>query len=312
MQKGFLSSLSPGAKIVFSIIIALFSMFVVNILGTLVAIIFFEMSFTDLQETIRNFDLDNISLLKFYQILQTLGLFVIPALFLARLFFKRGLSVFFQNHRPYRSDFMWVAVIIFFGIPIISLLGQWNSAFSLPSFLSGFESQLKAMEERAELLTTAFLSTRSTSGLLVNILMIAVLPAIGEELFFRGIIQQLFIEWTKKAWLGILLSSFLFSFLHFQFYGFVPRFYLGVVFGFVYLWTGSIWLPITAHFLNNVVAVLAYYFYDKEMTGAGIEMYSEFATFLRIFIGALVVILALWQIYSRNNFKPDPSLGEKN
>ena len=102
-------------------------------------------------------------------------------------------------------------------------------------------------------------------------MLIAILPALGEELFFRGIVQRIFISWTKNPLLGIIIGAFLFSFMHLQFYGFIPRFYLGIIFGLIYFWSGSIWLPILAHFLNNAAAVIILFIYGHETVGKDID-----------------------------------------
>ncbi|MCD6596171.1 MAG: CPBP family intramembrane metalloprotease [Bacteroidales bacterium] len=300
MQKGFLNSLSPGAKIVFSIIFALFSMLVVSLLGILPAGIIFEMSIDEILQNLREDKSDNISLLKYYQILQSIGLFILPALFLGRMFFEKNFPVSTMKSKNGLSIYFWVAAMIFFGFPLINYLGEWNSGLRLPEFMAGIETKIRSMEETAELLTKMFLDTHTISGLIVNLIMIAVLPAIGEELFFRGVIQRIFIEWTNKAWLGILLGALLFSFMHFQFYGFIPRFYLGVIFGFIYFWTGSIWISIFAHFLNNAFFVVIYFFHGSEKAGTGIEIIEEPGGLIMILVGIIVTSLAFWEIYSKN------------
>ncbi|PLX06689.1 MAG: hypothetical protein C0594_06605 [Marinilabiliales bacterium] len=112
-------------------------------------------------------------------------------------------------------------------------------------------------------LTESFLKVHSIGDFLVNILMIAIIPAIGEELLFRGIIQKLLIEWTRKTWLGIVLTAIIFSAIHFQFYGFIPRFLLGMLFGYLLIWSKNIWLPIFAHFINNGTAVFVAFLISK-------------------------------------------------
>ncbi len=87
----------------------------------------------------------------------------------------------------------------------------------------------------------------------------------GEEFLFRGVIQRLFTEWTRNRHVGIWIAAFLFSFIHFQFYGFLPRFLLGLYFGYLLVWSSSIWVPVTGHFINNGVAVLYYHFATKPM-----------------------------------------------
>ncbi len=96
-------------------------------------------------------------------------------------------------------------------------------------------------------------------GFLVNLLMIAILPAIGEEFFFRGILQRLFSEWFKNIHVAIFITAFIFSAIHFQFFGFFPRFLLGLYLGYLFYWSGNLWIPIVVHFINNaLVVILAY------------------------------------------------------
>jgi hypothetical protein len=178
------------------------------------------------------------------------------------------------------------------------VLAEWNSRLDLPAFLSGLEDAIKNMEENAGQLTEAFLSTTSVQGFMVNMVMIAVLPAIGEELFFRGLIQKQFIEWTRKPWVGILLASAFFSFLHMQFYGFVPRFYLGLVFGVMYYWSGSIWVPMLAHFLNNGTAVVIYFIFGVEAVEENFDSFgTSSGNWPIVVISVLLVATALWYFY---------------
>ena len=89
----------------------------------------------------------------------------------------------------------------------------------------------------------------------MNILIIAIMAGIGEELMFRGVIQKILIGWTKDIHLGILYTAIIFSTIHFQFYGFVPRMILGMVLGYLYIWSKSLWVPVIAHAINNALTV---------------------------------------------------------
>ena len=113
-----------------------------------------------------------------------------------------------------------------------------------------------ASEEQAGKITKLLLGSTAVSDLLINLLVIAIIPAIGEELLFRGVIQKQFIALTESKGAAVVLTSLLFSALHMQFFGFLPRFALGVLLGFLYVWSGSLWLPIMAHFFNNATAVI--------------------------------------------------------
>jgi hypothetical protein len=124
--------------------------------------------------------------------------------------------------------------------------------------------------------------------------MIAILPALGEELFFRGILQRIFVEWTRNSHVGVILAAFLFSFIHFQFYGFIPRFLLGLYFGYLLVWSSSIWAPVAGHLINNGIAVLYYHFAvrpmgDTMMDKLGIEQGAYYALYLSVFLTSAII-----------------------
>ncbi len=222
---------------------------------------------------------DKIESLKLLTALQHLLLFIIPPIFAAYIYSKSAKKYLYLNNFKPLMVFLTI-LIIFFAIPVINFTGLINSNLSLPEGLSGIEDIMKKMEETAKVTTEKFLNVDSLGGLLINIIIIAVLPAIGEELLFRGVLLRLLNEWVKNMHVAIIISAFIFSFIHFQFYGFIPRMLLGILFGYLLYWSGSIWLPILAHFINNALAVTAFYFmkdtdiYDKtENFGADTSSY---------------------------------------
>lgn len=299
MKAGFLSGMHPFSKILLTLIVSVGSLILISILGFIFAILIFDIEINQILNSVADpMNPSNLSLLKYLQILQGIGLFILPAILIAFLFFKRGPSQFGFRKAPSLGSMFWVFVVIFFGLPVINQLTAWNMNMKLPEFLSGIEEAMKRMEDSAALLTEAFLSTKSISGLMLNLFMIAVIPAIGEELFFRGLLQKFFIDWTKNPLTGILIVSFLFSFFHLQFYGFLPRFYLGVLFGLMYYWSGTIWLPIIAHFINNGAAVLLYFFLGKELVEQNLDNVGTLDNnWIIFFISLILVIISLFQIY---------------
>jgi hypothetical protein len=249
-------------------------------------------------------DIDNpesIRILKYFQVVQSIGLFIIPPLIIGWLFSEKLYEYLFINRSVTGSSVVLAILITIFALPFINFTGELNSRMELPQWLSGMERWMKNTEENAGLLTEAFLKAETIWGLLFNIFMIAFLPAIGEELLFRGVIQKIFTGWTKNHHWGIWITAILFSALHIQFYGFVPRMLLGVMFGYMLIWSGSIWLPVIAHFVNNGFAVMAIYFINKNMLDPKVEnigstpdsYYSAFLSF--------AVVCALLLIMKRSN-----------
>jgi len=139
--------------------------------------------------------------------------------------------------------------------PLIDVLSTWNQGLQLPESLRSIENWMINTEKAAEVATNTLLNTDSWGGFIMNIIIIAIMAGIGEELMFRGVIQKILIGWTKNIHLGILYTAIIFSAIHFQFYGFVPRMILGMVLGYLYIWSKSLWVPVIAHAINNALTV---------------------------------------------------------
>ncbi len=214
---------------------------------------------------------ENIRILKYLQVVQSTGLFIVPPFVLAWLFHGKIAAYLNMDKKPDISSLFLVAAMIIIALPFINFIGEWNMQMQFPEWLSGMERWMKNAEENAAELTEAFLKVETTGGMIFNLFMIAFLPAIGEELLFRGVIQRIFTRWTRSYHGGIWISAILFSALHIQFYGFIPRMLLGVLFGYLLVWSGSIWLPVTAHFINNGFAVIALFLVDKNVLNPRVE-----------------------------------------
>jgi membrane protease YdiL (CAAX protease family) len=138
--------------------------------------------------------------------------------------------------------------------------------------------------------------------------MIAFLPAIGEELLFRGVILRIFTNWTKNHHWGVWISAILFSALHMQFYGFIPRMLLGVLFGYLLVWSGSMWLPIIAHFINNGVAVVVMFLIDKDLLNPELEEIGSTTDSYYLAAISLVLVLVFMFMIKRQNNNVNPEL----
>lgn len=140
--------------------------------------------------------------------------------------------------------------------PLINLLSLWNQSLHLPAALAPVEQTMRQWEELAEQLTQTLLSSDRIDILLANLFVVAILAALTEECFFRGTLQRILSRFHAKPHVVIWTAAILFSAFHLQFYGFFPRMLLGAYFGYLLLWSRSIWLPIFAHFINNAIAVI--------------------------------------------------------
>jgi len=235
-----------GKMVIFGAIIFISSAFF-SLIGILLLGLMFGASGV---QVVLGDNLTNLNALKLLQIIQTTGIFIIPAILSAFLFSKKPWSYLCFEKVKFQT-ILKTFIIVLISLPAINLLASINQLIPMSDWMV-------EMERKAEAITKAFLLTDSIWAYLVNILMIAILPAVGEELIFRGILQRKLVEFTRSRWIGILLAAALFSAIHMQFQGFIPRFALGVAFGYLLEATGSIWVPIAAHFFNNAIAATGY------------------------------------------------------
>ena len=240
-------------------------------------------------------DMSSVRSLKIMQMIQAVGLFVLPPLVLAYLWSEKPLNYLGFKSGFTFADLLLVAVFMVVVIPFINLISSLNQLLVLPDFFSSAELWMKASEKQIAEITAKMLNVHTFPELLFNILLIAIIPAMGEEMFFRATIQKIFTEWRKAVW-GIWIAAFVFSAIHLQFYGFVPRMLLGAFFGYLYAWSGSLWLPVVAHFVNNAIAVVFYYLKyngvnlpDIDRVGTGDTLWMGVLSGVMVVVGVVVL-----------------------
>ncbi len=197
-----------------------------------------------------------------FQILSTtIPLFLAPVIF-ARLIVSEPRE-YLKSTKVYPAVlFLLVFAIMMFSSPLIDFLGTINQKMALPGFLKSVEQWMREKEDLAAKQTQVLLQMKTIGSMLFNVLEIGLLTAIAEEFLFRGCIQTIFTRWTNSIHWGIWITAILFSAFHMQFFGFLPRFMLGILFGYFVAYSGSIWTSVMAHFINNGTAVLVTYLYQ--------------------------------------------------
>ena len=223
--------------------------------------------------------------LLFMQGLQTILLFGATAMVGVRVLeHTNPVQVMLLNRGLLSKQALLIFTFAVVALPAITWLAEWNKGLELPSFLSSLEEIMRQMEESAKALTERFLQTSSVGMLFVNLFVIAFLPALCEEMMFRGWLQRR-MSCSVNIHVAVWVSAFIFSAIHFQFYGFVPRMLIGAALGYMYYYTGSLWAPVLAHFVNNAAAVLVAFVsynglvaYDFEQLGAGDTWYIAVAS----------------------------------
>lgn len=288
----FLRDATPFTQVLFTLIVILMGGILVSLLGFLVCLFGIGIGFEELTHILENFNQpENLGFLKFFQILQTLGMFILPPLILAYYMHDKPFQFLSLTIKPTGIVLALVCAVILVGGSVIEWVSLVNQQLVLPSWMNSVETWMRNSEEQANEITKAFLSTKSIGGLLGNLFIVAVLPAIGEELLFRGLLQKLIKKMTGNAHSAIWITAILFSALHLQFFGFLPRLLLGAFFGYLLEWTGTLWLPIIAHFVNNAAGVVVFF-----ITGDGLEMEQTDAPLFNnpLFLWALVSGVMVW------------------
>lgn len=203
-------------------------------------------------------------------ILQDLFVILLPAYLVFHFSFEQPWkSLGFVKGNNLLILLLYALLIFIVSLPSISVLARWNELISFPSSLSKLETMFREMEDSALAVTDRFLAAKSRWELLLNLGLMAVLAGFVEEVFFRGALQKLIHRWFSNGHVAVWSAAFIFSLIHLQFYGFFPRVLMGAILGYLYLYSGNIWVPIFAHFANNASVVLNNYFlsdteiYDK-------------------------------------------------
>ncbi|HNW97488.1 MAG TPA: CPBP family intramembrane metalloprotease [Bacteroidales bacterium] len=209
-------------------------------------------------------DSSSIALQKYFQIVSQFGMFIFPVLLFAFLDGGNISSYLKINIKPSLRILILSGCCILLALPFINFLSEINMKMKLPESFAGIEQWMRESEDKAGQVTVMFLNVSTIWGFLINLFMIGIIPAVGEEFLFRGVVQPLFFKWTKNIHVAVIISAFLFSAIHFQFYGFIPRFLMGVLLGYSFVWTGSLWVPIFIHFVNNSAAVIVSYLVNNQ------------------------------------------------
>jgi membrane protease YdiL (CAAX protease family) len=232
---------------------------------------------------------ENIVLLRYMIISQGIALFIVPAIIFFVLMNPAPGFNFMVFRTPGIIEVGLVVVLAFCIFPVTSFTGLLNSSFHLPDFFSGVEQWMHKKEDAAARITDLFMVSDTFGIMLFNVFMIAVIPALGEELIFRGVFQKIFHNLFKSDHLAIWITAILFSAIHFQFFGFVPRLILGLVFGYLYFWSGTLWLPVISHFVNNAVPVAGAYLMGWERLNGT----TDIKVWEQIFVLPVPIIIAI-------------------
>jgi len=235
-----------------------------------------------------------VDILQILQIIQSVCLFILPPLVYAYLVSGNISDSLFLRGKLHLAGILLATAALFFSVPLINYVGKLNSQIHLPGFMQGINAWMQEKENFANEVSSAFMN-RPASKIPVNLLMIAIIPALGEELLFRAVVQQLVIKLVRNTHGGIWLTSFLFGALHLQFFTLLPRIILGSLFGYLLEYSRSLWYPIMVHFLNNTMAILFAYFGNLSSQMQHLEKLGAEKTELpAVVLSILLTLTTLW------------------
>lgn len=273
--------------------------FIGNAIALIIISLFYEGNFMEgMADPAGHPEIRNIML--FAQGLASLaGLVLVPAFYL-KTFEQRSMRRFFTNV-PSAKWFLVLAIVAITLSIAVSPITEWNATVQLPSWTGEWGKLLREFEDQAAAVVKAFVSDLTPGGFLMVFVVIAVIPAWGEELVFRGMIQNELVRAFQNPHVGIWFAAAFFSAFHLQFFGFFPRLLMGATLGYLYHWSRNLWVPIIFHFLNNGLQVTAIYLAQLKLHSFDVES-VESAPWPAVGISLLLLIALLY--YCRKNFTP--------
>ncbi|MDD4777930.1 MAG: type II CAAX endopeptidase family protein [Fermentimonas sp.] len=291
-MRPLLTSASPGFKIAYLFLFLLIGVFIAGIFTRLTLMIPFIDSFGDISE------------IYVTQIMQSVFAIALPSFLIVSWTNEKPLHYLKVVQDDKLSSKMIFALFAFiFSYSFASFLAQLNEGMILPESMKNIEEMMRSMEDAALETTDLLLSGKSLGSLIMNLIVVAGFAAISEELFFRGALQQFIHEKFKNEHATVWLTALIFSMVHFQFYGFLPRLFLGAILGYLFIYTKNLWAPILFHFLNNATVIIINFFWSDSEWYKNIEETAITPVFVGIAVVSLLLTITLFWIYNNRTSK---------
>ncbi len=237
-------------------------------------------------------------------VVQDVFMLVAPAVLTAVLVTHRPVEMLSLGKFPRLQPLLLGILTLVVATPLMEGIVLWNQNITLPHSMAAFENFMRQLEEQAGGSVEFLLGPHTVGNLMVSILLVGVLTGFSEELFFRGALQRLLASTRMGSHAAIWIAAFVFSAVHLQFFGFVPRLLLGAFFGYLLLWSGSIWLPMIAHTLNNSLYIITRYANGGDVSDAVTATNTSWVAML---ISAVFTAVCLTALYMSCAKKPDDS-----
>ena len=297
MRRGSLSDTKPGLQFLFTFFIILAGFLLFQFISIITGLLIFRIPVSDAVTILENLESeDTIPFMKYIQALTSLGMFAVSAYISAWFFSKDPFDYLGLRKKSALSVIFLVVLLTLLTLPMNNYFTYLNNKLNLPDSMNWLQTYFEDKELQMERIMIKMLEGGGIIALLVNLIVIAVIPSLGEELLFRGVLQKIFIHWTRSVHIGILITSFIFASFHFQFLSLLPRFVLGIILGYLFIYTANLWIPIIMHFVNNALGVVYYHFYyidkaDKTLEKIGTPGNELIYAFLSIIIVLIIMFV---------------------
>ena len=305
MTNSLQSNRSPLSLLLILVILSLSSYLIIPMLLMTLGVEMIDVTFSEFMFMIGSGDIQpsaQLVLVIVQGAASILSFIVVPAFFIQKFESdKLGSYLPFGSINP---NAVMVTIGLTFALMVVnSVLIEWNMNVEFPESLA---ASFDEMEEQGRLMTEYLTDFYSLPYFLLVLVIVAIVPALGEELLFRGLIQKYFHKMWGNPHLAIWVTAIFFSAFHMQFYGFVPRMVLGAFFGYLLYFSGNLWYAVIAHFINNGFTLLMLYLYQLEVISYNIdgeESASLWSSFFFAIIGAILFVLFKKQFHITDNLK---------
>ena len=233
-------------------------------------------------------------------IIQNIVAFIMPSLITAVIISTNPIKFLQLGKAPKLSYILFLLAVFIFSAPAINWLGELNKSLTLPESMHSLEVWMRAAENEALAVTNVVLQNNSILSLIVSVMIIGILTGFSEEIFFRGTFQRILSTNGTNIHIAIWMGAILFSALHFQFYGFIPRLLLGAFLGYLLWWSKSLWIPIIGHAFNNSAVIISVYIYGSDNNelnsyGANLNEFPTIAITSAIITTLIIIFFLMWR-----------------
>ena len=226
-----------------------------------------------MQTIVNSIGLDRRCYILTFSLVQGLFVFIFPTILTWMMTSLRPWHMMSMDRSLSLKSLGWMLALYVIAYPAMAQIIYYNADISFPDSMKGLEQTLRDWENAGADATAAIMSTTTVGGLIVNVLIVGLFTGLAEEMFFRAGIQRMMMTSRISPTVAIWSAAAIFSFVHFQFFGFVPRLLLGAMFGYVYWRTRSIWAPALLHGINNSIVVVTEWLNRRNGTSFDFEQY---------------------------------------